>query len=73
MNTRLARIGVVLVVALALAAAVFRVVTAPERVQQRREIARTACLAAGGQWERVGRDEVCRRGGVLQPSGLPRP
>jgi hypothetical protein len=34
--------------------------TAPERVRERREIARVACANAGGQWVKVGSDEKCQ-------------
>jgi hypothetical protein len=50
-----------LVVVLALGAAVFRVATAPERIKERRETARSVCLSSGGQWVKVQRDEVCQR------------
>lgn len=49
------------VVVAAIAAALFRVATAPERIAERRNTARNVCLGSGGQWVKEGRDEICRR------------
>ena len=52
------------VVALTIVAAIYRVSTAPERIRTRVAAARAACLNAGGQWIKVGRDEVCQQATV---------
>ena len=49
-----------LVVVFTLVSATFRVYTAPDRIQVRQESARTTCTAQGGQWVRVGRDDLCQ-------------
>ena len=59
-RTPAARIAVAVVIVASVAGAIFRVATAPERVRERRETARTACANAGGEWVRVGNDEMCR-------------
>ncbi len=50
-----------LIVAAAAAAAVFRVVTAPERVQKRMETAKETCIKSGGTWAFEGREPICKR------------
>jgi len=50
------------VVLAAIIAALFRIATAPDRIAERRNTARNVCLAGGGQWVRVGRDDICQRG-----------
>lgn len=57
---QLSVLGILLVIGLAIMATTYRVSTAPDRIQQRREAARTTCLGAGGEWVKVGRDELCR-------------
>ena len=47
---RLASTALMAVVVVALGAAVFRVVDAPDRVQARRDTARNVCTAGGGEW-----------------------
>ena len=59
MNNTVARFAVALVVVVAVAGAVFRVSTAPDRIKERSETARTVCLATGGAWAKQGRDDVC--------------
>lgn len=59
MNDTVARYAVALVVLVAVAGAVFRVSTAPDRIKERRETARSVCLATGGQWVGEGRDAIC--------------
>jgi hypothetical protein len=49
------------VVFAAIVAALFRVATAPDRIAERRNTARSVCLAGGGQWVQIGRDEICQR------------
>ena len=42
--------------------AVFRVATAPDRIRERRDMAREVCLKAGGEWVvGDGRREICKR------------
>ena len=50
-----------LVAALAVGAAAFRVSTAPERIQERRNTARSVCVAGGGEWVKVDNNEICRK------------
>jgi hypothetical protein len=45
----------------AVGAVVFRVATAPQRIQERRELARSVCLANKGEWVVVDGAEICRR------------
>ena len=49
-------------VALTVMAAVFRVSTAPERIRMRLDTAKTTCVKGGGEWIKVGRDELCQPG-----------
>ena len=49
------------VVLAAIVAALFRIATAPERIAERRNIARNVCLGSGGEWVKEGRNEICRR------------
>jgi len=49
------------VVFAAVVAALFRVATAPDRIAERRNTARNVCLASGGVWVKVDRDEICQR------------
>jgi len=60
-RTPAARLAVAVVIVASIAGAVFRVATAPDRARERRETARAACTNAGGEWVKVGSDEVCRR------------
>ena len=60
LGTPAARLAVVLVIVASIGGAVFRVATAPDRVRERRETARAACASGGGEWIRVGADEICR-------------
>ena len=63
MSLSFARSAFVIVVLAAIAAAVFRVSTAPERMKERRNTARTVCVGSGGEWIRVGKDEICQKNG----------
>ena len=56
------------VLAVCVAAAAFRIATAPERVRERKDTARSVCIGAGGQWVQVGRDEICRKP-ASEPTG----
>jgi hypothetical protein len=49
------------ILAVCVAAAAFRVATAPDRVRDRKDTARSVCLGAGGQWVKVDRDEICQK------------
>ena len=55
-----------LVIVVAVAAATFRISTAPERAQQRRDLARQTCVETGGKWLETGRDGLCRKPGDPQ-------
>lgn len=57
---KLAGASIAVVVLLTIAAAAFRVWTAPERIRMRLDAARATCLNAGGQWIKVGREEACK-------------
>lgn len=61
MDTRpnLTRLAVAAVVVAAVGAALFRVVTANERVSERRETARSVCAASGGEWVQAPKHEMC--------------
>ena len=61
MGLSLARSAFVIVVLVAIGATVFRVSTAPERVKERRNTARSVCVGSGGEWIRVGSDEICQK------------
>lgn len=50
------------VVAVAIAAAFFRVTTAEDRVSERRALARTVCTSTGGVWMSINGAEVCDKG-----------
>jgi hypothetical protein len=41
----------------------FRIMSAPDRIAERRATARTVCVSSGGQWTSDGRDETCKRPG----------
>ena len=62
MAVRIAWALVAMIIVGAAVSAVFRVATAPERIRERREIAKEACLKAGGEWVMADdRREVCKR------------
>ena len=56
-----ARFFVGLIIAVAIAAALFRVVTGPDRAKDRRETARTVCIGSGGEWVKGDGGDVCVR------------
>ena len=62
MGVRIAWAVVAGIILGAVVSALFRVATAPDRVQARRDTAREVCVKSGGQWVVAGRDEVCKRG-----------
>jgi hypothetical protein len=67
MRLNLAKLAVALVVVVAVAGAVFRVSTAPERIKQRQETARSVCLASGGQWVKVDQNDICATAANVKP------
>ena len=62
MKINLTRMAFAAIVALAVAAAFFRVTTAEQRVSERRALARTVCASTGGVWEVVNGREECTKG-----------
>lgn len=63
MGIRITRTVFLLISLVAVGAAAFRVATAPDRVRERRETARSVCAQTGGEWIKVDNDEICRRPG----------
>jgi hypothetical protein len=61
MYTAMARSAFVIVVLAAVGATVFRVATAPERIKERRNTARSVCVGSGGAWVQIGTEEICQR------------
>lgn len=62
MNSSLSRSAFFVVVLAAIGGTVFRVSTAPERIQQRKDTARSVCTGGGGEWIKLGNgDEFCRK------------
>jgi len=62
MGMRIAWTIVALIIIGAAVSAVFRVATAPERIRERREMAKEVCLKSGGEWVMGdNRREVCKR------------
>jgi hypothetical protein len=64
MGVRIAWTIVALIIIGAAVSAMFRVATAPDRIKERREIAKEVCVKSGGEWVVVvaERNEVCKRG-----------
>jgi hypothetical protein len=62
MGVRIAWSIVALIILGAVASALFRVATAPDRIQARKDTAREGCVKSGGEWVVAGRNEVCKRG-----------
>lgn len=60
MGSRFARTAFALISIVAIAGAVFRITTAPDRIRDRHETARAVCLQNGGEWVTVDSNEVCR-------------
>jgi hypothetical protein len=62
MGVRIAWSLVALIIIGAAVSAVFRVATAPDRIRERRDIAKSVCIKAGGEWVAAhhGR-ELCKR------------
>ena len=62
MGIRIAWTIVALIVIGAAVSGVFRVATAPDRIKERRDMAKEVCLKAGGEWVIADdRREVCKR------------
>ena len=66
MNINVPVISILLVVALTIAAAAFRVSTAPERIRLRLDTAKATCVKGGGTWIKQGHDESCQAGATPQ-------
>ena len=62
MGVRIAWTVVALIILGAVVSALFRVATAPDRIQARKDTAREVCVKSGGEWVVAGREEVCKRG-----------
>jgi hypothetical protein len=62
MGVRIAWAIVAMIVIGAAVSALFRVATAPDRIKDRRELAKEVCVKSGGEWVIAGRGEVCKRG-----------
>ena len=56
---RVARITATAIVLIAVASAAFRIITAPERIAQRRAADAQVCAANGGSMIKVGNNERC--------------
>lgn len=63
MGVRIAWTIVALIIIGAAISAIFRVATAPDRIRERREMAKEVCLKAGGEWVMANNNsrEVCKR------------
>jgi hypothetical protein len=59
MHTDFTRISFAVITIFVVAATVFRVATAPDRVDARKATARSVCIESGGQWVPEGRDAIC--------------
>jgi hypothetical protein len=62
MGVRIAWTVVALIILGAVGSALFRVATAPDRIQARKDTAREVCVKSGGEWVVAGRDELCKKG-----------
>jgi hypothetical protein len=63
MTSNQARSAFAMILVVGIAAAAFRVATAPDRIKERKDTARTVCLNSGGEWVVVDRNEICRKPG----------
>lgn len=62
MGVRIAWSIVALIIIAAAVSAAFRVATAPDRIRDRRDMAKEVCLKSGGEWVvSEDRREVCKR------------
>jgi hypothetical protein len=59
LNARFAGITFIVIGLLAVGSATFRIVTAPERMAQRRAADALACTNGGGTMTKVGTNDVC--------------
>ena len=62
MGVRIAWTVVALIILGAVVSALFRVATAPDLIQSRKDTAREVCVKSGGEWVIAGRDELCKKG-----------
>ncbi len=60
MKISISMVAILLVVALTIAAAAYRVSTAPDRMRMRLNAAKATCVNGGGEWVRVGNEEACQ-------------
>ena len=65
LNLRSAQLAFLIVTLVSVAAALFRVATAPDRVRDRRNLAHAVCDSIGGEWTVVDKAETCRRADAL--------
>jgi hypothetical protein len=66
MKISITRLAFAAVVAVAIAAAFFRITTAEDRVSERRALARTVCASTGGVWMSINGTEVCDKGDLAK-------
>jgi hypothetical protein len=66
MKISMTRMAFAAVVAVAVAAAFFRITTAEDRVSERRALARTVCTSTGGVWMSIQGAEVCDKGDLAK-------
>ncbi len=59
LNARSASVIAIVIGLLAVGSATFRIITAPERMAQRRAADELACTNSGGTMTKVGRNDVC--------------
>jgi hypothetical protein len=66
MKISITRLAFGAVVAVAIAAAFFRVTTAQDRVSERLALARAVCASTGGVWMSVNGTELCEKGDLAK-------
>ena len=66
MKLRLTRLVFGVIVVTAMAAAVFKITTAEERVSERRALAQNVCISTGGIWMTIQGAEVCDKGDLAK-------
>jgi hypothetical protein len=66
MKISITRLAFAAVVAVAIAAAFFRITTAEDRVSERRALARTVCASTGGVWMSINGTEICDKGDLAK-------
>ena len=65
LNLRGAQVAFLIVTLISVGAALFRVATGPDRARERRSLAQTVCVSAGGEWAVVDKVETCRTAEAL--------